>query len=190
MGYWYGNTHDRADSWHWIGIATSLSQALGFHRDPRRSNIPLSQRRLWRRIWACCFFRDRYVALGMGRPTRISAEDCDVPEVVVDDLMTDQSSLLDVSPTAAATIQKCNRLSPIFVRMVQLASFIADVLGSQYRAVQSPTFPLGVHDLDSALQSWYLNLEPECRVDGMSVHSDGQSKAETVTKLFLHVMFQ
>ncbi|KAJ9501903.1 hypothetical protein H2202_002865 [Exophiala xenobiotica] len=189
MGYWYGNTHDRADSWHWIGIATSLSQTLGFHRDPGRSSIPLSQRRLWRRIWPCCFFRDRYVALGMGRPTRITAEDCDVPEVVVDDLFADHLSFLDVSASASATIQKCNQLSPIFVRMVQLAKIIEDVLACQYRPGKPPASGPGAQDIDVALQTWYTHLEPECRVDGVSLHADGQSKAETVTRLFLHVMY-
>ncbi|OQV03234.1 Fungal specific transcription factor domain-containing protein [Cladophialophora immunda] len=189
MGYWYGNTHDRADSWHWIGIATSLSQALGFHRDPCRSNIPLYQRRLWRRIWSCCLFRDRYLGLGMGRPTRITAEDCNVPEVVIDDLVVAESSWVDLSAGAIATIRKCNRLAPIFVRMVQLAKIIGDVLACQYRPVRSPASSPRVDDLDMALQSWYLSLEPECRVDGLDLRADGQSKAEAVTRSFLHVMY-
>jgi HSP20 family molecular chaperone IbpA len=38
-----------------------------------------SKKKLWKRIWWSCFMRDRLVALGMRRPTRIKAEDYDVP---------------------------------------------------------------------------------------------------------------
>lgn len=188
MGYWYGNTDERADSWHWIGVAISLSQTLGLHRDPGESAISISQRRLWRRIWWCCFYRDRYIALGMGRPTRINLEDCDVPDLVLDD-MDSSSSLLDVSVSAACTIQKCQELSPIFLEMLQLCKLIGRILACQYRPRRS-TSSAEVQDLHSELQSWYSRMDSPCRLDGMSLSSGRASKSDSVVKHFLHITYQ
>src|ERR1700749_325686 len=105
MGYWLGNSHDKMDSWHWIGVAVSLSQSLGLHRDPGCSKIPPCQRALWRRIWWCCFYRDRCIALGMGRAFRINPDDCDVKELRRDDLVCDGSTS-DLTDVGAAVVRR------------------------------------------------------------------------------------
>lgn len=55
LAFWYSDLGERTESWHWMGIAISLSQTLGLNRDPDRGqyNKRLSdrQRQLWRRIW-------------------------------------------------------------------------------------------------------------------------------------------
>lgn len=32
MSFWWGGPDDSKDSWHWLGIASSLAQSLGMHR--------------------------------------------------------------------------------------------------------------------------------------------------------------
>lgn len=32
ISFWWGGPNDQKDSWHWLGIATSLAQNLGMHR--------------------------------------------------------------------------------------------------------------------------------------------------------------
>lgn len=189
MGFWFGNTHDRVDSWHWIGVAITLGQALGFHRDPGRSNIPLSTRRLWRRIWSCCVYRDRYVALGMGRPCRIVAEDCDVPDVSLDDLKTEASSS-DLSADAAATVQQCERLSPIFLELLRATKIMGHALACLYRPSQPPPTAADFHALDSELQNWYANMAPMCRTEAISLSADLESRVAKVHKYFIHITYQ
>jgi len=189
MGYWYGNTHDRADSWHWIGIAISLSQSFGFHRDPGRSNVPLSQRRLWRRIWWCCFYRDRYIALGMGRPTRINPEDCDVAELVVDDLVP-LVSLSDLSAGAAATVEKCQKLSTIFLEMLKLAQILGRVLARQYRPRELAPTLADLEILESELQSWFTSMDPIYRVGGNFLRPSGEHHAKAVHRHLVHITYQ
>ncbi len=186
LGYWYANTHDRADSWHWVGVAISLSQTLGLHRDPGRSHISFAQRRLWRRIWWCCFHRDRYIALGMGRPSRIVLEDCDVPALAIDDLVS-HSSTPGLSPAAVATIQRCDQLAPLFLDMLKLSHILGAVLASQYRPVQTQSSAEMLQQHDLQLQSWSLNLDPVCRVH--PIDSASETWAEHVLRAFLHITY-
>ncbi|KAK5700337.1 hypothetical protein LTR17_023012 [Elasticomyces elasticus] len=90
LGFWYTDTEDRTGAWHWIGIAISLSQTLGFHRSPESvidtNRLPERRRRLFRRIWWSCFVRDRWLSLAKGRPMRINPNDCDVPLPSMDDI--------------------------------------------------------------------------------------------------------
>lgn len=85
MTYWYETPDDQKDTWHWMGVAISLGHTIGLHRNPANTNMPPQRRKLWKRIWWSCFMRDRLIALGMRRPTRIKDEDFDVPMLVEDD---------------------------------------------------------------------------------------------------------
>ncbi|CRK15197.1 hypothetical protein BN1708_017356, partial [Verticillium longisporum] len=77
MTYWYETPDDQKDTWHWMGVAISLAHTIGLHRNPATTSMPLRKQKLWKRIWWSCFMRDRLVALGMRRPTRIKDEDYD-----------------------------------------------------------------------------------------------------------------
>ena len=80
MTYWYETPDDQKDSHHWMGIAVSLSHAIGLNRNPENSpSLDETRQRLWRRIWWSTYMRDRLIALGMRRPTRIKDTDFDVP---------------------------------------------------------------------------------------------------------------
>ncbi|KAH8149826.1 uncharacterized protein LAJ45_05978 [Morchella importuna] len=91
MTYWYETPDDQKDTWHWMGVAISLCHTIGLHRNPENSNMDPKRKKLWKRIWWSCFMRDRLVALGMRRPTRIKCEDCDVPMLTLDDFSIDMA---------------------------------------------------------------------------------------------------
>ncbi|KAF4414861.1 fungal specific transcription factor [Fusarium acutatum] len=84
MGFWYSDTEDRLGPWHWNGIAISLCQTVGLHREPDES-LDHSQyrssidRHLWKHLWWCCFFRETWLSVGMGRPMRINLAHTDTP---------------------------------------------------------------------------------------------------------------
>ena len=69
MTYWYETPDDQKDTWHWMGVAITLAHTIGLHRNPEKSNMEPSKKKLWKRVWWSCFMRDRLVALGMRRPT-------------------------------------------------------------------------------------------------------------------------
>src|SRR3954447_52474 len=89
MTYWYETPDDQKDTWHWMGVAISLAHTIGLHRDPANSNMEPNRKKLWKRIWWSTFMRDRLVALGMRRPTRVKDEDYDVPMLTEEDFETE-----------------------------------------------------------------------------------------------------
>lgn len=188
MGYWLGHAHDRTDSWHWVGVAISLSQSVGLHRDPGSSNVPSSQRRLWRRIWWCCFYRDRCIALGMGRTHRINADHCDVKELSINDLVSGHISCT-LTPESVAIVDQCNGHAPMFLEIVKLSRLLGDVLSSVYRPPQpEPTPWETVERLDERLKTWLLNLDPRCRLDAPPPGSD-ESAATALHKHYIHTFY-
>src|SRR5690242_1056902 len=85
MGFWYADTEDRLGPWHWNGIAISLCQTVGLHRQPDASvnNPPYSSsidQNLWKHLWWSCFFREAWLSVGMGRPMRIDLAHSDTPK--------------------------------------------------------------------------------------------------------------
>lgn len=107
MSFWYADSDDRDGAWHWIGIAISLCQTIGLHRNPgqeqatfgngygwKRRGVPEEKLRLWRLIWWMCYLRDTWLSFGLGRPPRISLSDCDMPMPAISDVKALTSGLL------------------------------------------------------------------------------------------------
>ncbi|KAI8946739.1 hypothetical protein F4801DRAFT_563370 [Xylaria longipes] len=141
LAFWYSDLCERSESWHWMGIAISLSQTLGLNRDPDcgQYNTRLSdrQRQLWRRIWWSCFFRDRWLSFGMGRPMRINVRDCDTPLPSAEDLTNDFSEL-PPSIRSAYMPSDFRQLAGHWVVLLHLSKVLGTILTENY----SPTSPL------------------------------------------------
>lgn len=88
MTYWYESPDDPKDVWHWLGVAISLARTIGLNCNTSSSPLSPSKQKLWKRIWWCCYMRDRLVAIGMRRPIRIREDDFDVPMLEVSDFET------------------------------------------------------------------------------------------------------
>lgn len=85
LSFWFADAEDIKQSWYWSGIAFSIAQTLGLHRDLDigTSQSSTRERSLWRDIWRCCLIRDVWLSCGMGRPLRINTTDCKCPDVPV-----------------------------------------------------------------------------------------------------------
>ncbi|KAI1820375.1 hypothetical protein F4861DRAFT_545743 [Xylaria intraflava] len=141
LAFWYSDLGERTESWHWMGIAISLSQTLGLNRDPDsgqyNTRLSARQRQSWRRIWWSCFFRDRWLSFGMGRPMRINVRDCDTPMPSADDL-TDDFSELPLSIRSRYMPTDFRRLADHWVVLLQLSKVLGTILTENY----SPTSTL------------------------------------------------
>ncbi|CAK7234605.1 hypothetical protein SBRCBS47491_009007 [Sporothrix bragantina] len=161
MGFWYTDAYDHTGAWHWVGIAISLAQSLGFHRKPSerqlRGNGDNRDRRrtsLIRRIWWTCLLRDRWVSLAKGRPMRIHDEDCDVPMPVREDLDADfleaseleEQLIEDTSQRLLPARAQAAVLGRMWLRMVTISALLGRIVRSHYR-VQGP--PLRCEDIDN-----------------------------------------
>jgi hypothetical protein len=127
---------NKTESWHWMGIAISLSQTVGLHHDPDRwgynQRLTDDQRRLWRRIWWSCSFRDRWLSFGMGRPPRISMKACDVPMPSAEDVVSTQAGLY-YSVKAKYIPPDLLQLAARWIILLQLSKILGVILSKNYR---------------------------------------------------------
>lgn len=136
LTYYYETPDDQKDTWHWMGVATSVAHTIGLHRNPDHSNMDPKRTRLWKRIWWSTYMRDRLIALGMRRPTRIKTQDYDVPMLTLDDF--DIAPILDtvtcIPPDCriARDVDMQRQLAIMCIEKAKLCLCISHVLSKQY----------------------------------------------------------
>ncbi|KAI3339916.1 fungal-specific transcription factor domain-containing protein [Ustulina deusta] len=136
MTYWYETPDDQKDTWHWMGVAISLGHTIGLHRNPANTNMSPQRRKLWKRIWWSCFMRDRLIALGMRRPTRIKDEDFDVPMLVEEDfdieVLPDDVQVVGPECTLLRDVVMQRELAQMCIAKAKLSLCISHMLKAQY----------------------------------------------------------
>jgi hypothetical protein len=188
MSYWFVDSQDRTDSWHWVGVASSLSQTIGLHRNPGSLNVPDIHRRLWKRVWWCCVYRDRWISLGMGRPSRINLDDCDLPMLTKEDLIVaDQVSHLDEKSDTIIT--SCNSFASLFVEATKLSIHLGSVLHCQYAATRTKYDPIRIGSCDDALTTWYRELDQDIKID-LAIPDNRDSCLVSLHRHMLHLLYQ
>ncbi|KAL6691455.1 fungal-specific transcription factor domain-containing protein [Trichoderma pleuroticola] len=136
MGFWHSKWDGHSQPWYWIGVAISLCQMLGLHRDPDsvkfNTSLPNHQRHLWRRLWWTCFFRDRSLGLTLGRPLRINLNDCNAPMVSSADVLSDLTQI-PASIASAYMPEDFSQLAHYWVTLIELSKLLGDVLTLCYQ---------------------------------------------------------
>jgi hypothetical protein len=136
MTYWYETPDDQKDTWHWMGVAISIAHTIGLHRDPANSNMEPNRKKLWKRIWWSTFMRDRLVALGMRRPTRVKDEDYDVPMLTEEDFETEvlplSNTIVPMEHTLVRDAVAQKELAQLCIAKAKLCLCVSHVLGAQY----------------------------------------------------------
>ncbi|KAI0129950.1 transcription factor CTF1 [Xylariales sp. AK1849] len=136
MTYWYETPDDQKDTWHWMGVAISLAHTIGLHRNPANTNMSPRKQKLWKRIWWSCFMRDRLIALGMRRPTRIKDEDFDVPMLEESDFeigpLADDVQVVNHDCTLIRDVLMQQQLASMCVAKAKLCLCISQMLKAQY----------------------------------------------------------
>lgn len=184
MTYWYESPDDPKDIWHWLGVAISLARTIGLNCNTSNSPLSPHKQKLWKRIWWCCYMRDRLVAVGMRRPIRIRDDDFDVPMLEVSDFET-----RSLSPELNRMIGGCSvmrdqskreLLAQMCIAVVKCCQCMTRVLAAQYSmlghrlgATQETTMRLVpkktaadaevVNKCDRELEEWYEDLSMELR---------------------------
>lgn len=192
MSYWYETPDDQKDTWHWIGVAISLAHTIGLHRNPLDTAMPTQKKALRKRIWWSCFMRDRLIALGMRRPTRIKEEDFNVP--MLEEADFERVVLRDINMGGEGTMRTrdCpwlrnegmrDVLAQLCVQKARLSVLIGQMLKSQYSVlIRDPRRPDdttnstmmlfpnktlenmdSVQTVDEGLNDWFRALPESCR---------------------------
>ncbi|KAK0759120.1 hypothetical protein N5P37_008609 [Trichoderma harzianum] len=89
---WQDASDEHGKTWFWIDAAVSHAFAAGLHLEPsvNKPNLSKRKQRLRRRVWWCCFIRDRLLSLGMKRLPRIKDGDFHVSMLEEADFQPEQ----------------------------------------------------------------------------------------------------
>lgn len=214
MTYWYETPDDQKDTWHWMGVAISLAHTIGLHRNPEATSMAASRKKLWKRIWWSCFMRDRLVALGMRRPTRIKDEDFDVPMLVENDFeiqaLPDDIAVVPQDCTLMRDVGMQRELAVMCIAKAKLCVCISHMLKAQYSVLirdnmkpENTTnstmmlFPRkkldnleSVHAVDMELMAWAESLPQSCQYRPMTPHDvKGGRSTIAVQRTLLHMVY-
>ena len=217
MTYWYETPDDQKDSHHWMGIAVSLSHTIGLHRNPENSNsMDPQRRRLWRRMWWCTYMRDRLIALGMRRPTRIKNKDFDVPMLNVDDfeigVLPESASCIPNDCKVMRDTEMQRQLAIMCIEKAKLCIAMSHVLCVQYSVLHNNHGVLSeegstrttmmlvakklepeldeVQDCDSELQEWRDRLAEEAQYVVPTWHDiDLGNESIVLNRSLLHMIY-
>jgi len=189
MSYWYGNADNIAICWHWVGIAGSLCQDMGLHRKPTDDHVPELHRRLWRRVWWCCVHRDRWIALGLGRPMRINSNDCDVETLSISDLVEGGAVCAGLSNRAVTIIERYCPVAHLFIQAVNLSLCLDDVMTCHFSLGQSADLLRQSAECERRLTSWYMGLDTALVID-LSHHFVEEPTTWTLQKHVLDIFHQ
>lgn len=122
--------------WHWSGRAINLCQVLGLHRDIDSVGYNLSiterQRSLFRRLWWTSFWRDRWLAMALGRPLRINLDESDTPDPLVSDMAADLEGIPE-STTSAFLPRDLPQLAEYWVQLIHMTKLLGKTLTTCYQ---------------------------------------------------------
>ncbi|EFX01579.1 c6 zinc finger domain containing protein [Grosmannia clavigera kw1407] len=154
MTYWYESPDDDKDTWYWMGVALTMAQVAGLHRNPESLRIPIEEKRLRRRLWWSCVMRDKLLALGIRRPARTLSNKFDVPILAFDDFDLSAPSeplcrLLGESSLVLPENEGREVLAGMIVELSKLCVCLGHILRSQYTVMGS--HPAGSEYLLKAL---------------------------------------
>ncbi|KAF4463140.1 cutinase transcription factor 1 beta [Fusarium albosuccineum] len=161
LAFWYADSEDRDGPWHWIGIAISLCQTIGLHRNPlserlglrralaqRRQTLSNDQCRLWRLIWWMCYFRDTWLSFGMGRPTRINLADCDMPMPTTEDVEAISAGISESHANKYLPKDESRIMPRLWMSLMETTFVLGGILNNHYRAKPLEDNPIAVISQD------------------------------------------
>lgn len=207
LTYYYETPDDQKDTWHWMGVATSVAHTIGLHRNPDKANMDPKRIKLWKRIWWSTYMRDRLIALGMRRPTRIKDEDYDVPLLTLDDFeiaaVPDNISCIPADCVVARDVAMQRQLAICCIQKAKLCLCISNVLSKQYCVLNNNQGLLNdrttmmllpkkldpqksdVKHCDTELKKWQDELPKEARYEEAS----SGNRSVDLHKSLLHMVY-
>lgn len=168
LSFWYTDPQDHTGAWYWVGIAISLAQSIGIHRDPQFTHnvMPIESRPLVCRIWWSCVIRDRWLSLAKGRPMRIHDEDCDVPmpraEDIFHELYAIDSKIRDVFVPSQLDL-----LAETWIGLMKTSFYLGQILRLYYRVRGPKPSPQEIEKLASDLHSVGQMEVPQASTDDL-----------------------
>lgn len=198
-----GNVQDFKDSWYWNGVAIALAQSLGLHLDLAGQQGDSPERKLKRRLWWCCYVREHVVAMGLGKPCRISQSrvpmigvaDCDLPAI------SPSNPYAHLLPAGFQSATKLMHLATLLVEKARLCVCIHRIVSTVYGGStshsagewigapdsQSPESFRDTDDCTRDLNLW-MSMLPHAAASKLSSSQD-QDRSLVISKVTLQTIY-
>lgn len=132
MTFWYDNPEDIKGRWHWIRIALSYAYEIGLDRSSELTRFTPKQQKAKKRLWWCCYLRDRMISLNERRLSNIRDEEADIPTLTLEDFETQYfCSLLQRYNVQLPTLQT-TILNEMFIQLIKLCNTFGRVINRLY----------------------------------------------------------
>jgi hypothetical protein len=182
MTYFHEKTDDSKHLWHTIVNARHLALTIGLNKDFGQDKLDPRKRRLWKRVWWCCYIRDRTCALGVRQYPTIDATECQWTDLELEDF-----DITPIQGVASADFQEYpllsdmglqSQLAEVCIAQVQLWHLLSDIMHTRFK----PAFPrygvstettlilmpvspqenrTGIEDCQRSLDQWFANLSDQ-----------------------------
>ncbi|QSZ32152.1 hypothetical protein DSL72_001723 [Monilinia vaccinii-corymbosi] len=146
---------------YWNGVATTIAQGFGMHRNPSGSRLSPADKRLWKRIWWTLYTRDRSVAVAMGRPAHINLEHSDLEMIREEDFIDDHTGYED-----EVRVQ-------FFLQYVKICQITDEIIFQHYsvHSRNQGNTSLNLQQCNQALNEWFQNCLTQIRWNPSNNHN-------------------
>ena len=173
LGFRWVDPTDDKGSYQWSGAAINLATSIGMHRTTAGTVMSSEDRKLWRRIWWCIYYRDRQGSMVNHRPIRTNYDrEIDVEKITEEDFSIDRDHP-EIHPCCALD----NELqAELMTQMVKLGEIIPAVCQCRISMIQSPDSTVSTAECDFRLDQWereipeplrWSSLTPSLAVSGL-----------------------
>lgn len=196
MSSWSDTSHDHKDSWHWMGLAVSSAYAMGLNKGVTLEGLPRAEQKLYKRIWWSCYMRDRFLSLGLQRPTRIKDDDVSVPNLEISDfdiaVLPSENDIIRSEFSVLHSSEKQIELAELSVQRSKLSILIGYILQIQDIYDRSDitalySNPESAIDLEnkflrteSALELWRSSLPISCEYELLHTAEDVAARSASL----------
>lgn len=198
MSLWDGGRNEVRSTWYYTGLALSLAQNMGLHREPEESHPDHSLRR---RLWWSLYIRDRLIALGTRRPMRIRDDDYEVSMLSQRDFDCEPlDELLSPFFNGGSSVEDTDHKTYLPLMCIELAKLcvcIGHVLTSQYTTfgrrslwtkelmvvpkqdLERPAEASEIEQYDREIADWYKSLHPDVAIVARRLANEWSSCSPT-----------
>lgn len=198
MTYFHDKVDDSKHLWHKIVNARYLALTIGLNNDPGQGRLDNRKRKLWKRIWWCCYIRDRTCALGVRQYPTIDAAECQWTDLELEDFdikpLQGSVSIDHQDYALLSDIRLQSQLGKVCIAQLQLWHLLSDIMHTRFKPafprhgvttettlVLMPVSPqatrVGIEDCQRSLDRWFANLPEQYayRLPSSPVFEEGDS---------------
>ena len=197
----HGIMDEHQDVWQWVGSAFTFAHSIGLHLDTDHAQLDEKSRKLRRRLWWSCYIREHVVAMGLGRPSRLTFYN--VPMLGIDDFeiaeLSEDVTAIALQCPVARDLTRQRQLATLCIEKARLCVCIRRVVSAMCASRRHGQESLAHSDSDICskidfcareLDSWAAVLPKEAAytISGQGMYAL-EDRCLILSKATLHMIY-